>query len=67
MCDSDIIRDDAAQWRQCCQAAFFELDPIKLLVRIPAARSAALDRIEDRFSRPSHVNAMEATWNLQSP
>jgi hypothetical protein len=32
---------------------FFELDPIKLLERIAGARSAVLDRIEDRFSRPS--------------
>ena len=44
----DIIRDDAAhEWRQLCQAAFFELDPIKLLGRIDDARSAVLDRIED--------------------
>jgi hypothetical protein len=53
----DIIRDDAAQWRQCCQAAFFELDPIKLLVRIAAARIAVLDRIEGRLSKPSHEEA----------
>ena len=53
----DIIRDDAAQWRRCCQDAFFELDPIKLLVRITAARIAVLDRIEDRLSKPSQEEA----------
>src|SRR5438552_18501043 len=40
------------EWRQLCQAAFFELDPVKLLERIAEARSAVLDRIEDRLSKP---------------
>ena len=49
----DIIRDDAAhEWRQLCQAAFFELDSVKLLQRIVEARSAVLDRIEDTLSKP---------------
>ena len=34
------------EWRQLCQAAFFELDPVKLLERIAEARSAVLDQIE---------------------
>ena len=43
---SDIIRDAAAhQWRQRCQAAFYELDPIKLLERISEARSAVLGHV----------------------
>jgi hypothetical protein len=42
---SDTIRNNAAHWRQCCQAAFFELDPIKLLDRIAEARSAILCRL----------------------
>jgi hypothetical protein len=49
---SDTIRDDAHEWRQLCQAAFLELDPVSLLQRIAAARSAVFDRIEDRLSRP---------------
>ena len=54
---SDIIRKGAAQgaaqeWRQLCQAAFFELDQIKLLERIAKARSAVLDRIEDTLPKP---------------
>lgn len=34
-------------WRQLCQAALFELDPVKLLERIASARSAVLDCAED--------------------
>ena len=51
---SDIISNDAAQWRQLCQAACFELDPVKLLERIAVARSAILDRVEDNFSKPNN-------------
>ncbi|HMH07959.1 MAG TPA: hypothetical protein VK579_14860 [Terriglobales bacterium] len=40
------------EWRQLCQAAFFELDPVKLLARIAEARSAVLDQIEDVLSTP---------------
>ncbi len=50
---SDIVRKHAAQeWRQLCQAAFFELDAVKLVERIAAARRAILDRVDDNFSRP---------------
>jgi hypothetical protein len=52
----DTIRNDAAhEWRQLCQAAFFELDPIKLLERTVDARNAVPDGIEDtepRFRYP---------------
>jgi hypothetical protein len=51
------ISNDAAhdqKWRQLCQAALFEVDPVKLLERIASARSAVLDRIEDRFSTKSN-------------
>jgi hypothetical protein len=55
---SDIIRDAAAhQWRQRCQAAFYELDPIKLLERISEARSAVLGRIADHSDCPSPEEA----------
>jgi len=49
---TDIIRDDATQWRQLCQIAYFELEPVTLLQRVVEARSAVLDRIEDIVSRP---------------
>ena len=49
---TDIIRDDAPQWRQLCQIAYFELEPVTLLQRVAEARSAVLDRIEDILSRP---------------
>jgi len=49
---TDIIRDDATQWRQLCQIAYFELEPVTLLKRVVEARSAVLDRIEDILSRP---------------
>jgi hypothetical protein len=39
------------EWRQLCQAALFETNPVKLLERIANARNAVLDRIEDGFTR----------------
>jgi hypothetical protein len=39
-------------WRQLCQAALFETNPVKLLERIAYARNAVLDRIEDGHSKP---------------
>ena len=69
---SDIIREDAApEWRQLCQAAFFELDAVKLVERIAWARSAILDQVEDKFSKPingeQHAlrNALETLNTLQ--
>ena len=50
---TDIIRDDAARWRQLCQTAYFEFEPMMLLQRVVEARSAVLDRIEDNFSKPN--------------
>jgi hypothetical protein len=49
---TDIRNDAVHEWLQLCQAAFFELDPVKLLERIAKARSAVLDRIEDTLSKP---------------
>ena len=46
---SDTIRDDAHEWRQLCQAAFLELDPVSLLQRIAAARSAVFDELKTAF------------------
>jgi hypothetical protein len=53
---SDIIGNDAAhpEWRQLCQAALFEINPVKLLERITLARHAVLDRIEDGYSKPKN-------------
>jgi hypothetical protein len=42
------------EWRQLCQAALFETNPVKLLERIARARNAILDRIEDGFTRSQH-------------
>ena len=54
---SDTFCNDAAhfEWRQLCQAAFLELDPIELLERIAAARSAILERIQDNFPKPNNT------------
>lgn len=49
---TDIIRNETTQWRQLCQIAYFELEPVTLLQRVVEARSAVLDRIEDVLSRP---------------
>ena len=49
---SDINNAAHPQWRQLCQAALFELNPVKLLERIARARNAVLDRIEDGHSKP---------------
>ena len=51
---SDII--DAAHdppWKELCLAAVAELNPAKLPERIAAASRAVLNRIEDRYSKPS--------------
>jgi hypothetical protein len=37
-------------WRQLCEAAMLERDPVKLLEQV--ARSAVLDRIEDGHTKP---------------
>jgi hypothetical protein len=39
-------------WRQLCQAARLERDPVKLLEGVARARSAILDRIEDGRTKP---------------
>jgi len=51
---SDINGNHAAhlEWRQLCQAALFETNPVKLIERIARARNAVLDRIEDGYSKP---------------
>ena len=65
------FRDDATGWRQLCQTAYFEFDPIMLLQRVVEARSAVLDRIGDNLSKPSSdeqrelQNALETLSTLQ--
>jgi hypothetical protein len=39
-------------WRQLCQTALFETNPVKLPERIADARNAVLDRIEDGHTKP---------------
>jgi hypothetical protein len=65
------IRDDATGWRQLCQTAYFEFDPLMLLQRVGEARSAVLDRIGDNLSKPSSDeqhelhNALETLSTLE--
>jgi hypothetical protein len=40
------------EWRQLCQAARLERDPVRLLERVARARGAVLDRIEDGHTKP---------------
>jgi hypothetical protein len=49
---SDINSAAHPEWRQLCQAALCETNPVKLLERIARARNAILDRIEDGYSKP---------------
>jgi len=51
---SDINNAAHSEWRQLCQAALFETNPVKLLERITLARHAVLDRIEDGYSKPKN-------------
>jgi hypothetical protein len=46
------IEQTHPDWRQLCQAALFETNPVKLLERIDRARNAVLDRIEDGHTKP---------------
>ena len=68
---SNTSIDAIPRWKQLCEAALFELDPAKLLLRIAEARSAILDQIEDGFSKPSNAeqvalrNALEMLSRLQ--
>ena len=64
----DIVSDDAAhpEWRQLCQAAILEPDPVKLIERIAEARGAVLDRIEDGFSKSHQGEQLELRDALQT-
>ena len=57
---SDIRRNYGAHplWRQLCQAAVLELDPEKLLNRIPQARTAVLGEIEGGSSNSSRAERL---------
>jgi hypothetical protein len=61
---SDIICNDAAQWRQLCQNAFFELDPALLLQYVAEARQAVLQRIDVPVSNPEAIALCEALKTL---
>jgi len=63
---TDIVRDDATRWRQLCQTAYFELEPIRLLQRVVEARGAVLDRIEDSLSKPSSGEQSELRNALET-
>ncbi len=68
---SDIIGNDAAhpEWRQLCQAALFETNPVKLLERIAHARGVILERIEDGYKKPptsEQIALLDALSTLDS-
>jgi hypothetical protein len=68
---SDIIGNDAAhpEWRQLCQAALFETNPVKLLERIAHARGVILERIEDGYKKPptsEQIALLDAMSTLDS-
>ena len=54
---SDISNAARPEWRQLCQGAVFELDPVKLLERIALARNSVLDRIEEGHSKSNGEQA----------
>ena len=56
-------------WRQLCQAAMLERDPVRLLERVARARSSILDRIEDGHTKPlngEHHDLRDALTMLDS-
>ncbi len=56
-------------WRQLCQAAMLERDPVRLLERVARARSSILDRIEDGYTKPlngEHHDLRDALTTLDS-
>jgi hypothetical protein len=57
------------QWRQLCQAALFETNPVKLLERIAHARCVIIERIEDGYKNPptsEQIALLEALSTLDS-
>jgi hypothetical protein len=57
------------EWRQLCQAALFETNPVRLLERIAHARSVILDRIEDGYKKPTtgeQIALLDALSTLDS-
>jgi hypothetical protein len=68
---SDIVGDDAAQpeWRELCQAALVEIDPVKLLERIAHARRVIFERLEDGYKKPptsEQIALLDALSTLDS-
>ena len=51
---NDILSNDAA-WRKLCHYALCERDPIKLVERIAAARSAVINQLDSGFPNLSKV------------
>jgi hypothetical protein len=48
---SKMKRSVNTDWRQLCQLALLETDPVKTRERVAAARSAVLDRVEDCLAK----------------
>ena len=57
------------EWRQLCQAALFETNPLKLLERIAHARSVIVERIEEGYKKPptsEQIAMLDALSTLDS-
>ena len=59
------------RWRQLCELALLETDPVKLLEKVAAARNSIFDRIEDGFSQSNTEQralraALETLGRLQT-
>jgi len=57
------------EWRQLCQAALFETNPLKLLERIAHARSVIVERIEEGYKKPptsKQIALLDALSTLDS-
>ncbi len=66
---SDINNAAHPEWRQLCQAALVELNPLKLLECIAHARRVILERIEDGYKKPptsEQIALLDALSTLDS-
>ena len=58
-----------SDWRQLCQFALIEPDPVKLLQRIAHARSLIQERIEEGYKKPptgEQIALLDALSTLDS-
>jgi hypothetical protein len=66
---SDISNGAYPEWRQLCEMALLEPDPVKLLERIAHARSVILGHIEEGYKKPptsEQITLLDALSTLDS-